>query len=243
MNSLFETLRPNDLQFLVSDILSIDQYTSKTKADDLTIGININDKSAAHELSQLLTKLFLNTIQDVEVSDNLTDNDEYTVFVEFKRTKQLIGIIEDLVDVLTRLTGLKKWYFKTDLINDDPLEVNKDNLLANIRCTPIQVKGIKDATNGKEDKEKEIKEFLETGVFKRAGNSIIVEDEYDRYNWKIEGFITEEQFDREIEEAEEVGSPSYLTLVEAFPCHQFYEADDYLYLQRDNKILKLKYLG
>lgn len=242
MNNLFETLRPNDLQFLVSDVLSIDQYTSKTKADDITIGINVNDKSAAHELSQLLTKLFLNTIQDVEVSDNLSDNDEYTVFVEFKRTKQLIGIIEDLIDVLSRLTNLKKWYFKTDMLNDEPIEATKENLLANIRCSAMPIRGIKDATI-EDDKEKEIKEFLETGIFHRNGNVIIVEDNGDRYDWEIEGFITEQQFEEEIDEAEEVGSPSYLTLIEAFPCHQFYEADDHLYLQRDDKILKLKYLG
>ena len=243
MNELFETLRPNDLQFLVSDIISIDQYTSKTQADDLTIGINISDKDAAHELAQLLTKLFVNSIQDIEVSDNLTDNDEYTVFVEFKRTRQLIGILEDIIDVLSRLTGLKKWYFKTDMTSDEPLEATKENFISNVRCTPIKVRGIEDATKTKEDTEKEIKEFLETGVFKRYGNTIVVEDNIDRYDWKILGFITESQFEEEIDKAEEVGSPSYLTLIEAFPCHQFYEADDHLYLQRDDKILKLKYLG
>lgn len=241
MSDLLEALRPNDLQYLVSDILSIDQYTSKARVDDITIGINISDKDAAHELCLLLTKLFIDELQDIEVSDKLTDNDEYTVFIEFKRNKQIFEIIEDIIETLSRLTGLKKWYFKTDLVNEDSLEANKENLVSHIRITPIIARDIKDAT--KQDQEKELKEFLETGIFKRYGRTIIVEDKFDRYDWEIEGFISEEQFDKEIEEAEETGSPSYLTLVEAFPYHQFYEADDHLYLQRDDKILKLKYLG
>lgn len=239
MLNLLETLRPNDLQYLVSDILSIDQYTSKARVDDITIGINVSDIEAAHELCQLLTKLFIDELQDSEVSDNMTENDEFTVFIEFKRNKHIFEIIEDVVETLSRLTGLKKWYFKTNLVDEESLELTKENLVANIRITPLVMKDIKDATS----KEKEIKEFLETGVFKRAGDTIIVEDGYDRYNWQIEGFISEEQFDKEIDEAEEAGSPSYLTLIEAFPCHQFYEADEHLYLQRDDKILKLKYLG
>jgi len=241
MLNLLETLRPNDLQYMVSDILSIDQYTSKTKVDDITIGININDKDAAQELYMLLTKLFIEELQDIEVSDNMTTAGEYTVFIEFKRNKQIFEIIEDIVETLSRLTGLKKWYFKSDLVSDDSLEITKENLISNIRITPLIVKDIKDAS--KEDKEKEIKEFLETGTYRRNGNVIIVEDKFDRYDWEIKGFISEEQFDKEIENAVEAGSPSYLTLVEAFPYHQFYEADDYLYLQRDDKILKLKYLG
>lgn len=239
MNKLFETLRPADLQYLVSDTISVDQYTSKSKSDNITIALNIIDKEAAKELQQLLTKVFIDDLQDIELSSYMTENDEYQLFVEFKRNRQFFNLMEDLIDLLTRLTNIKKWYFKTE--SGEQLELNKENLISNIRLNNMAFKDIKSATHPDEDKE--IKEFLETGRYKRNGNTIIIEDEFDRYDWQIDGFITEEQMNDEIDKAESYGLPCLMTLMDAFPYHQYLEADDKLYLQRDNKILRLKYLG
>jgi len=239
MNKLFETLRPADLQYLVSDTISVDQYTSKSKSDNITIALNIIDKEAAKELQQLLTKVFIDDLQDIELSSYMTENDEYQLFVEFKRNRQFFNLMEDLIDLLTRLTNIKKWYFKTE--SGEQLELNKENLISNIRLNNMAFKDIKSATHPDEDKE--IKEFLETGRYKRNGNTIIIEDEFDRYDWQIDGFITEEQMNDEIDKAENYGLPCLMTLMDAFPYHQYLEADDKLYLQRDNKILRLKYLG
>ena len=240
MNKLFETLRPSDLQYLVSDTISIDQYTSKAKQDNITVGIQVVDKTAAKDLQQLLTKVFIDDIQDIELSSYMTKDDEYQIFIEFKRNRQFFNLLDDLIDLLTRLSNIKKWYFTTE--TEESLEYNKDNLLSNIRINSITFKDVKNATNPEKD-EKEIKEFLETGKYKRNGNHIIIEDDFDRYDWQIDGFITEEQMNEEIDRANAYGIPCLMTLMDAFPYHQYFEADDNLYLQRDNKILRLKYLG
>lgn len=245
MSVLFETLRPNDLEYLVSDTLSIDQYSSKADEDNITIGIFINDKNAGRELYSLLSKIFIDEIRDIDLSNNINKHDEYPLFVEFVRNKYFYKVLEELVETLTRLSGIKHWYFRAE--NNEKLELNEENIISNIRLNKISFKDIKNPSNyndnKEKDSEKELKEFLETGTYRKSGNNIIVEDAYDRYDWKIERFITEQELEEELNNATETGTPTYLTLIEAFPYHQFVETEDKLFLQRDNKILMLKYLG
>lgn len=245
MNNLYETLRPGDLEYLVSDTLSIDQYSSKADEDNITVGIFIDDKDAGRELYSLLSKIFIEEIRDIDLSNNITKQNEYPLFVEFVRNRYFYKTLEELVDTLTRLTGIKNWYFRGE--DNEKLELNEENIISNIRLSKISFKDIKNPSNSNDMKEKasekELKEFLETGTYRKSGNIIIVEDAYDRYDWEIEKFITEQEMEEELNKADETGTPTYLTLVEAFPYHQFIETEDKLFLQRDNKILMLKYLG
>lgn len=244
MSDLFETLRPGDLEYLVSDTLSIDQYTSKADEDNITVGIFVDDKNAGRDLYSLLSRIFIDEIRDIDLSNNITKQNAYPLFVEFSRNKYFYNILEDLIDTLSRLTGIKKWYFKSE--DNEKREINEENIISFIRLSKMSFTDVENPSKPNEDKqkeEKEIKEFLQTGTYRKSDNVIIVEDAYDRYDWEIEGFITEEQMDEELSNAEETGTPTYLTLIEAFPYHQFIETEDKLFLQRDNKILMLKYLG
>lgn len=239
MKKLQETLRPNDLKYLVSDIISIDQYTSKANSDNITISIAISDEQPAMDLLYLMNKVFLDEIKDSEISYNISKNDSYNLFIELDRNKYFYDVLEDIIDMLTRLTGISKWYFKSE--NDTKYELNKENIFSNIRLNQINFKNVKTPKdNQKEDTE--IKEFLETGKYRKSGNVLIIEDAFDTYKLKIEKFISESDFEKIVDKSYKCDYSSYMTLLESFPYHEFIETDDKLFLQRDNKILMLKFI-
>ena len=238
MNKLLETLRPKDLEYLIDDIILIDKYTSKANADNITIAISVNDEDAGNELLSLINKIFVDEVKDSELSYNINKHNNHLLFVELDRNKYFYETLNDIVDMLTRLTNNKKWYFKSE--TDEKFELNKENILTNIRLNQINFKNIKKPESNK--KEEEIKEFLETGKYKKKGNVLIIEDGYDRYKLQIEKFINESEFENYVINSYKCDYSSYMTLLESFPFHEFIETDDKLFLQRDNKILMLKFL-
>ena len=80
---LTEGLRAKDLQWMVSNYVSIDQYTSKLDDDNITVAFFINERDAADDLRDFIEKVYYIEIRDIEISDSLTDDNKYILFVEF----------------------------------------------------------------------------------------------------------------------------------------------------------------
>ena len=53
---LTEGLREKDLQWMVSNYVSIDQYTSKLDDDNITVAFFINERDAADDLRDFIEK-------------------------------------------------------------------------------------------------------------------------------------------------------------------------------------------
>ena len=82
---LTEGLREKDLQWMVSNYVSIDQYTSKLDDDNITVAFFINERDAAEDLRDFIEKVYYIEIRDIEISNSLTDDNKYILFVEFER--------------------------------------------------------------------------------------------------------------------------------------------------------------
>ena len=85
MGKIYEGLRENDLQYLVSNYISIDQYTSKLDDDNITIAFFCNELEVANDLKDFIEKNFYIEIRDIEISDSLTEDNKYILFEKINK--------------------------------------------------------------------------------------------------------------------------------------------------------------
>jgi hypothetical protein len=122
------SIQNNDLEDLVSSIVSIDQYKSKIGKDEnvVVIAFYIKDNDPAKDLSQ-----FIETGHeciDVDVSPGPTKDGSYKVFVELERNSKLFDCIDKILKDITRVDNLAKDFrFKAYKSGDVPKAWSKDN--------------------------------------------------------------------------------------------------------------------
>lgn len=106
-------LKKNDLNDMVYDIVTIDDYASKMGEDKniVTIGFQVASKEAANDLCDFIEK-GNDYILDADVSAGELDNNEYLVFVEIKRNKQIYENIIDLLNDIMKLSGIEEFKFR-----------------------------------------------------------------------------------------------------------------------------------
>lgn len=135
---LMEELRQNDLEYMVSPYVSIDQYTAKLNEDNIVLAFFCNDRNATQDLYSFLEKLYVIEIRDIEISDTLTEDNKNILYVELSRTQQLPEIIIDMIDSINMLINkdVDDWYFVTfGMDKKDKLTV--ENLRKYVRLTKI----------------------------------------------------------------------------------------------------------
>ena len=182
---LMEELRQNDLEYMVSPYVSIDQYTAKLNEDNIVLAFFCNDRNATQDLYSFLEKLYVIEIRDIEVSDTLTEDNKNILYIELSRTQQLPEIIIDMIDSINMLINknVDDWYFVTfGMDKKDKLTV--ENLRKYVRLTKID-----------EIKKEPIKKELnqETVTY---GNEL-----YSR-TFLDEGYISEKEMIKIIESSE-----------------------------------------
>ena len=122
------SIQNNDLEDLVSSIVSIDQYKSKIGKDEneVVVAFDIKDNDPAKDLSQ-----FIETGHeciDVDVSPGPTKEGSYKVFVELERNSKLFDSIDKMLKDITRVDNLAKDFrFKAYKSGDVPKAWSKDN--------------------------------------------------------------------------------------------------------------------
>jgi hypothetical protein len=182
---LQENLRMGDLKLLVDTFISVDQYTSKLDADNITVAFFCNEKPVAEDLLDFIEKTYYVEIRDIELADTITKDNKFIVFVEFERNGQFPLLLCDMLESLSFLVNRTDWTFKT-FGNDKEMPVSVDELKKSVRLT-------KYAPKKQEVKNKEVKEH-KTPIQYSKGNLT--------RTYLDEGYVSEEEFNTFIESCE-----------------------------------------
>ena len=236
---LTEGLREKDLEYLVSNYVSIDQYTSKLDDDNITVAFFINEKDAAEDLRDFIEKVFYIEIRDIEISDSLTDDNKYILFVEFERNINFPKILLDMISSVTNVTNNKDWKFKTFGMNDKA-DLTIENIKNNVRLSKIRSN-----INNDEEEFKSKEKSIENTENKKVEESfkININDRGWKRTYLPEGYVSQEEFNKLINESETLNSrdPSELYLIEnQYPEYEVITTDANVFLIKGDKILKFK---
>ena len=236
---LTEGLREKDLEYLVSNYVSIDQYTSKLDDDNVTVAFFINEKDAAEDLRDFIEKVFYIEIRDIEISASLTDDYKYILFVEFERNINFPKILLDMISSVTNVTNNKDWKFKTFGMNDKA-DLTIENIKNNVRLSKIRSN-----INNDEEELKSKEKSIENTEDKKVEESfkININDRGWKRTYLPEGYVSQEEFNKLINESETLNSrdPSELYLIEnQYPEYEVITTDANVFLIKGDKILKFK---
>lgn len=158
---VLEGLFQNDLEYMVSSYVSIDQYTSKVYDDNITIAFFVNEKNACMDLKDFIEKTYFIEIRDIEVSNTMTEDNKYILFVEFERNSMFPKILLDLLSSINILINCKMedWEFKS-LNMKKKEKITDKNIKRFVRLTRLEFTGNKKKSNNDEKKKtNESKEF------------------------------------------------------------------------------------
>lgn len=226
---LEESLRQNDLEYLVSPYVSVDQYTSKLSEDNITVAFFCNEREVAADLSDFLEKMYFVEIRDIEISDTLTEDNKYILYVEFDRNQQFPKILVDVLDSINFLINkeLKDWDFIS--FNMTKKQTVSIELLKKF----VRLSTLSTPTLPVKEDEKEIKQ--ETVEYKK--------DNITR-KYLDEGFISEEEFEKVLEESDiDTGINLEREILEYNnPSSEILTTDTHAYIITNGKIRKLGFM-
>lgn len=133
--NLLEGLRAGDLKDYISDIFTVDRYTSKMGEDRdvVVLGFDVKDKYPAIDLVEFVEKGY-NFILDADMSTGEEFNGNYQVFVEIERTPALKEQLIELLSGIGQLASSKNWKFRYQKAPSS-IEFNEDTIEKNIPLT------------------------------------------------------------------------------------------------------------
>lgn len=110
---LFEGLRANDLDGLISPKFTVDQYKSKMGNDEdvAVIAFKVKDKFPAIDLMEFIEKGY-SAVLDADMSTGEEKDGQYRVFVEFKRDRKLPEELDKLIKGISQLCKYDAWRFR-----------------------------------------------------------------------------------------------------------------------------------
>ena len=168
-------------------------------------------------------------IRDIEVSDSLTEDNKYIIFVELQRDEQFPKILVDIVDSVDFLIKKEMKDGKFITLNmHQKLPVSVENIKKCVRLQPM----------GEDIKLKDIKEEPKKEVKKESV-------EYSKGNitrkYIDEGYVTEEEMNKIIEESETLDENALDIEVLEYniPEAQVFSTDNNLFVVTGDKIKKL----
>ena len=159
MQQLNEGLRSGDLKNYVSEVFTVDRYSSKMGEDSdvVVLGFRVREKNPAIDMMEFIEKGYP-FILDADISAGEENDGQYQVFVEIERTPNLTEQLTDLLKGIGQLCDCRNWKFRYQKANQS-VEFNEDSITKNIPLT-------------KEDyyakvlsiKESDIKQFFNQGA-------------------------------------------------------------------------------
>ena len=126
MTHITESLRKNDLRYLVDKVFEIDAYKSKIgdDYDVVVLSFTVYENDPAKDLENFV-EMGYDFVLDADVSPGETDDGAYKVFIELERTRNVSKQIIEILDGVERLTGefgMRFRYFKNFKSHDATLE-------------------------------------------------------------------------------------------------------------------------
>lgn len=199
---LAENLRRNDLEYLVSPYVSIDQYTSKIKPDNITIAFFCNQLEVAEDLVDFLEKLYPIEISDIEIADTLTEDNKNIVYVELERNQLFPKVLVDILDSINFLINctIDDWDYITFGMKEKA-KVSYESIQENVRLVPLEISNDESVEIKKEDKTEEPEEQTKVESVQYSKDGI-------NRTYLDEGVITKEELDKIITESETLNENS-----------------------------------
>jgi len=140
-------LKNNDLKDTLANLISVDEFESKTGApyEIIVVAFHVIDELPAQDLSDFLEKSFIDIV-DAEKSPNPNDKGHYLVFVEIKRNAEFFDNLHAIIKEVERLSGPVDWkispylddniynykeqYWKNFVITNPSEYISKDDYLS-----------------------------------------------------------------------------------------------------------------
>jgi hypothetical protein len=137
-NQLNEGLVIDDLKYLVANTIHIDEFNSKMgeSNDVITLSFKVKDLMPANDLVSFLENGY-DFVLDADVSSGEIHDNERIVFVEVQRSPSVYKQIDEMLDDLNYLTGVKRneWKFRWYKSNNyEPM--NEENFNKIVPSTP-----------------------------------------------------------------------------------------------------------
>lgn len=108
-----ESLREKDLRGLVENIFEIDNYSSKigNDRDIVVLTFTVESKDPAEDLENFI-EMGYEFVMDAETTSGELDDGKYRVFVEIERGRHVAEQIVELLDGVSKATGIDDFKFR-----------------------------------------------------------------------------------------------------------------------------------
>ena len=132
---LNEGLRSGDLRNYVSEVFTVDRYSSKMGEDSdiVVLGFRVREKNPAIDMMEFIEKGYP-FILDADISAGEENDGQYQVFVEIERTLDLTEQLTDLLKGIGQLCDCRNWKFRYQKARRS-VEFNEDSIAKNIPLT------------------------------------------------------------------------------------------------------------
>lgn len=113
MSNINESLQPEDLKHLVSNIFEVDSYTSKlgNDKDIVVLSFTVEDREPASDLVNFIERGY-DFVLDADVGPHEAKDGRYKVFVEMERNRHVPKNILEMLHGVSKLTGIDNFKFR-----------------------------------------------------------------------------------------------------------------------------------
>ncbi len=131
-----EALKHGDLQGVVTNKVSVDEFEPKTgeKEEIAVIGFYVTEQAAGDDLAKFISKS-VHEHRDVEVTPNPNEDNFYMVFVEVDRKEGMVEGLRALTKDIINVSGKVDWQVKP-LLSDSELSIDDPMLETIIKQSP-----------------------------------------------------------------------------------------------------------
>jgi len=125
---LEEGLRPGDLEHLILNKVSIDQFEPKTGSDKevLVMGLYSKDEEPAQDLARFIERGYVG-VKDTEVSPGPDEDGNYMVFVEISKDEDTMKRVVEILNDIKSVTTVHEWQLNfqngiTHMLSEDMIK-------------------------------------------------------------------------------------------------------------------------
>ena len=125
---LEEGLRPGDLQHLILNKVSIDQFEPKSgdEKEVLVMGLYSKDEEPAQDLARFIERGYVG-VKDTEVSPGPDEDGNYMVFVEIQKDKETMKRVVEILNDIKSVTTVNEWQLnfqggRTHMLSEDMIK-------------------------------------------------------------------------------------------------------------------------
>jgi hypothetical protein len=162
-NHLAEGLNRGDLKEFVSDLFTVDRYTSKMGEDRdvVVLGFRVKEKFPAIDLMEFIERGYPYVL-DADMSTGEESDGQYQVFVEMERNQNLPKNLRHLLAGISQLTDVYEWRFRYQKAKNS-MAFDEQSIMENIPMSPEEYDN-----KITEIKTSDVQEFFDQGVVEVA---------------------------------------------------------------------------